>query len=109
MPLNIHPTQLATGVGPVPTRSPEDLHMEHSSSTYPDLGSRVAPSNGDATSESNHAPSPSGIPEDPEADDTLLGAVIAATPEALHVEQSLDALTSSVDLFDVPVWHGDST
>ena len=85
--------------------------MEHSDprhDTDPDPVGRRTPINADADPAPDHVASSSGVPDDPGADDALLGAVIAATPEALHVEHTLDVLISSVDLFDAPTWDGES-
>lgn len=43
------------------------------------------------------------------ADDGLLGAVAASLSEAVHIDHTLDVLTSSIDLFEVPAWDSDAS
>ena len=43
------------------------------------------------------------------ADDELLGALAASLYEPANIDHTLDVLTSSIDLFEVPAWDSDSS
>lgn len=51
----------------------------------------------------------SSVAGDAAADDELLGAVTASLSEAVHIDHTLDVLTSSIDLFEVPAWDSDAS